>query len=129
MIDVWIADDHPIVRAGLRHIVADVASIRVVGESADADDLLAKIQGATADVLLLDASMPGPGVFELLHRLAENRPDLRVLVLGDHPVEHVALRMLQHGASGPAEVEAALESLCLAFERAKPAAAARWKKA
>lgn len=99
-IDVWIADDHPIVRAGLRQIVSNAPSIRVVGESVDAYDLLDAGGAATADVLLLDATMPGPGVFELLSRLTEAWPGVGIVVLGDHAVEHVAFHMLQRGASG-----------------------------
>ena len=99
-IDVWIADDHPIVRAGLRHIVAGAPVIRVVGESADADDLLAKIPHAAPDVLLLDASMPGPGVFELVSRLVGSWRGVRIVVLGDRVMEHVASHVLQRGAAG-----------------------------
>jgi two-component system invasion response regulator UvrY len=100
MIKVLIADDHAVVRAGLRELLLQRASIMVVGEAADGDELLASAQETPADVLLLDVSMPGPPFLDVLHRIRALAPSLRVLVLTMHPEDQFALRALRAGASG-----------------------------
>ena len=66
MIRLLIADDHPIVREGLKRIIADCPDMKLVGEAVDGDEALAKCVSAKADVLLLDVSMPGPGFLETM---------------------------------------------------------------
>ncbi len=88
------------VRAGLRELLLQRASIMVVGEAADGDALLASAQETPADVLLLDVSMPGPPFLDVLHRVRALAPSLRVLVLTMHPEDQFALRALRAGASG-----------------------------
>jgi DNA-binding NarL/FixJ family response regulator len=100
MIKVLIADDHAVVRAGLRELLLQRASIMVVGEAADGDALLASAQETPADVLLLDVSMPGPPFLDVLHRVRALAPSLRILVLTMHPEDQFALRALRAGASG-----------------------------
>ena len=100
MIKLFIADDHPIVREGLRRMMAENADVRVVGEASNGTELLEKIGWSDASVLLLDISMPGPGVLELLQELRQRRPGLHVLVLSMHPEEQYAVRVLRAGADG-----------------------------
>lgn len=100
MIGLLVADDHPIVREGLKRIVSMYDDIRVVGEAVDGDDVLEQAKNEDVDVVLLDVSMPGPGFLETLRRLREIRPGLRILVLSVHPEDQYAVHALRAGASG-----------------------------
>jgi DNA-binding NarL/FixJ family response regulator len=100
MIRLFISDDHPILREGLKHVVAQYRDIEVVGEAEDADATYAGCVAKNADVLLLDVSMPGPGILEVIARLKELNPRLRILVLSVHPERHYAKRVLKAGADG-----------------------------
>ncbi len=100
MIRLLIADDHPIVREGVRRIVEDCLDIEVVGEAVDGDDLRMKLDTTKADVLLLDISMPGPGFLSIMERLRAEHSATRVLVLSVHSEEQYALRALRAGAAG-----------------------------
>lgn len=100
MIRLLVADDHPIVRDGLKFVVAQSPDFRVVGEADDAASTLQMCSRTEADVLLLDVSMPGPGIVELIRRLKILRPRLRILVLSVHPEQYYARRVLTAGADG-----------------------------
>ena len=100
MIRVFIVDDHPIVRSGIRRIAEEDRGITVTGEAASGDAALVALQQAVADVILLDVSMPGPPFTETLRRLREEHPSVRVLVLSAHPEDQWAVRALRGGASG-----------------------------
>lgn len=100
MIRLFIADDHPIVRAGLKGIVADEGDINVVGETSTGVGLSQLLRKTPTDVLLLDVSMPGPGLVPLLDELREIHPTIAVLVLSVHPEEQYATRALRAGARG-----------------------------
>jgi len=100
MFRLLIADDHPVVRQGLRRIIAEQPWLTVVGEATNGDDVLAQTARLKADVLLLDVSMPGAGFLEVLRQLRRDHPGLRVLVLSVHPEEQYALRALRAGADG-----------------------------
>ena len=100
MIRLLIADDHPIVREGLRRIVAEQPGLTVVGEATNGDEVLTEVRRHVVDVVLLDVSMPGLGFLEVLRQLKEEHPRLRVLVLSTHPEEQYAVRALKAGAAG-----------------------------
>jgi len=100
VIRLLIADDHPIVREGLKRIIAECPDMELVGEAVDGDAALAKCAEVDVDVLLLDVSMPGPGFLETMHCLRKERPDIRVLVLSVHSEDQYAVRALRLGASG-----------------------------
>jgi len=100
VIRVFIADDHSLVRAGFRELLAGTPGMKVVGESADGDDMLAQLMHTTADVLLLDIGMPGPGVLHLLQHLAVDHPRLRVLVVSMYPENQMAVQAIEAGAAG-----------------------------
>lgn len=100
MIRVFLVDDHPIVRSGIRRIAEDDSGIEVTGEAASGDAALVALQRTVADVVLLDVSMPGPPFPETLKRLREEHPTVRVLVLSAHPEDQWAVRALRGGASG-----------------------------
>jgi two-component system invasion response regulator UvrY len=100
MIKLLIADDHQIVRDGLKYVVSQSRDIQVVGEADTGDAAIQICKGIEADVLLLDVSMPGPGVLDVIKRLKRMRPNLRILVLSVHPEGHYARRVLMAGADG-----------------------------
>ncbi len=100
MIRLLVADDHPVVREGLRNIIDDCQDIEVVGEAEDADGVMEQTRQTRADVLLLDVSMPGPGFTDVMQRLRKEQPQLKVLVLSIHPEEEYAIRALRAGAMG-----------------------------
>lgn len=100
MIRLFVADDHPIVREGLKRLVSAQDDMVVVGEAEDGDETLARLRNDAADVLLLDVSMPGPGVLVIIRRLRETRPRLRILVLSVHSEDQYAVRTLRAGAAG-----------------------------
>lgn len=118
MIRVAIADDHPLVRNGLRQLLADDPAIAVVGEAADGDETLALMRTALPDVLLLDITMPGAPFPEMLRRLRGAYPDVHVLVLTMHAESQFAVRALKEGAAGyltkerpPAEIREAIRQV------------------
>lgn len=100
MIRLLLADDHAVVRAGLRRILDEQADLRVVAEAATGDEVLAAVASDPVDVVVLDISMPGPGVFELLRRLNDAHRSVRTVVLTMHREDQYALRVLRAGAAG-----------------------------
>lgn len=100
MIRLVIADDHPLVRAGFRQLAASDAEIMVVGEAVDGTSLLECLRTVTADVVVLDISMPGPGFLELVGRLRQDYPGVAILVVTVHPEGHLAVEALRAGAAG-----------------------------
>jgi len=117
MIRLLIADDHPVVREGLRRIVADDPGLQVVGEAVDGDGVLALILRQPTDVVLLDVSMPGPGFLQVLERLRAEHPGVKVLVLSVHPEEQYAVRALRAGAAGYLTKDHSPEQLIEAIRR------------
>ncbi|MGH7586217.1 MAG: response regulator [Gemmatimonadales bacterium] len=100
MIRLLVADDHPVVREGLRRILDETPGMRVVGEARDGEEVLEQVGRLPADVLLLDVSMPGPGFLGVLDSVRAREPTLRVLVLSVHPEDQYAVRALRAGAAG-----------------------------
>jgi DNA-binding NarL/FixJ family response regulator len=118
VIRVLVADDHAVVREGLRRILDEHADLRVVAEVADGDGVLQAVAASPVDVVVLDISMPGPGVFEVLRRLAESHRAVRTVVLTIHPEDQYAVRVLQAGAAGYLSKERSPELLVEAIRRA-----------
>jgi two-component system invasion response regulator UvrY len=100
MIRILVADDHAVIREGLRRILEEHADLKVIAEAGTGDELMAVLADSSADVLVLDISMPGPGVFALLQRLRAEHPRLRCVVLTVHPAAQYAVRVLRAGAAG-----------------------------
>jgi DNA-binding NarL/FixJ family response regulator len=117
MIRLFIADDHPVVRAGLRGIVDGEPDFEVVGEACDGGDMLARIGRTPAEVLLLDVSMPGPGFLEVLRGLKQDHPRVAVLVLSVHPEDQYAVRALRAGAAGYLTKDHSPEELVAAIRK------------
>jgi DNA-binding NarL/FixJ family response regulator len=100
-IRVLIVDDHAILRAGVREMLADEEDLQVVGEAGSAEEALQLLNGGTkVDVVVLDITLPGQSGIELLKHLRTERPDLAILVLSMHPERSFAVRLMRAGANG-----------------------------
>ncbi len=117
MIKVLIADDHAILRAGLKHMLSEYPDISVGDEAADGHEALAKAQAENWDVMLLDMTMPGKSGIELIKHLKLLVPKLRILVLSMHKEDVFAVRALKAGASGYLCKDNAEEQLVAALRK------------
>jgi DNA-binding NarL/FixJ family response regulator len=117
MIRVLIADDHKIVRDGLKGILAATADIEVAAEAAGGDEALALVRANDYDVALIDMSMPGLSGIDLVKRLRSEKPRLRLLVLSMHGEHQYAARALKAGASGYLTKDSASEQLLGAIRK------------
>ena len=117
MIRILIADDHSIVREGLKQIVAEVPDMEVADTASDGQEALNKALKNDFDVIILDISMPIKTGLDVLKELKEKKPGLNILMLSIHPEEHYALRVLKAGASGYLTKESAPDELITAIRR------------
>ena len=117
MIKTVIADDHPIVRAGLKQILADASDIEVAAEAGDGHELLRLIRKGGVDVVLLDITMPGLMGLDALKQVRVENPDLPILVLSMHPEDQYGIRVLKAGASGYLMKSAAPDQLVGAIRK------------
>ncbi len=117
MIRLAIADDHPIVREGLRRIATEGAGISVTGEASNAPELFHLLGAAPVDVVLLDVSMPGSNFIETLRTLRMQHASVKVLVLSVHPEDQWAVRALRAGAAGYLTKDHSPEQLIEAIRR------------
>ncbi len=117
MIKVLIADDHAVVRSGLKQILAETRDMVAAGEAADGNEVLGSIRKNQWDVVVLDISMPGRSGLEILKDLKRIRPELPVLVLSIHSEDQYALRVLRAGASGYMTKETAPDELVKAIRK------------
>ncbi len=99
-IRILIADDHPIVRAGFKLVIADTQDMTVADEAANGQEVLNLIRKHDYDIVLLDISMPGRNGLEVLKDLKAEKPKLPVMILSIYPEEQYAFRALRAGASG-----------------------------
>lgn len=99
MIRVFIADDHAIVRQGLRKLLEELPDVEVIGEASDGRQVLQAEGKERWDVLLLDLSLPRVSGLEVLRRLREEQPGLRIVVLSMYPEDQFALRLVHEGAA------------------------------
>ncbi len=117
MIRVFIADDHAIVRAGLKRLLSETEDIEVAGEAGDGLEALAAVETVPMDVLLLDLNMPGLGGVEVLKEVKKSHPDLGVLVLTMYPEDQYALRVFQSGGDGFVSKSSVSDELIQAIRR------------
>jgi DNA-binding NarL/FixJ family response regulator len=117
MIRVLVADDHTIVREGLKQILAKSGDLTVAGEAANGNDVLKMVRAQEWDVLVTDMSMPGRSGIELIKLVKEACPKLPVLVLSMFGEEQYAVRAIRAGASGYLNKESASEQLVTAIRK------------
>ena len=111
MTTLVLADDHQIVRDGLKRILAATPDLQVVAEAADGDELLKLVKAGDYDVAVVDMSMPGLAGPALIKRLKSEKPKLRILVLSMHGEQQYAARVLKAGAAGYLNKDSAAELL------------------
>ncbi|HYL26102.1 MAG TPA: response regulator transcription factor [Burkholderiales bacterium] len=117
MTRVLLADDHKIVREGLKRILAATTDLEVAGEAANGDELLRLVKAGDYDVAVVDMSMPGLSGVALVKRLKSEKPKLRMLVLSMHGESQYAARVLKAGASGYLNKDSAAEQLVGAIRK------------
>jgi len=117
MIKVLIADDHAIVREGLKQILSDIPDMKVFGEAGSGDEALQLIRNERWHIMLLDIAMPGKNVLELIKLAKHQSPHLPILILSMYPEDQYAVRMLRAGADGYLTKESAPEQLVAAIRK------------
>jgi DNA-binding NarL/FixJ family response regulator len=117
MTRIAIADDHAVVRRGLRQIVSEAPGLSVVGEAASADELLTVLRSRAVDIVVLDLSLGLRDGIDALKHVKSEFPRLPVIILSMHPADLFAVRSLRAGASGYVEKEAAPEELVAAIRQ------------
>ncbi len=116
-IKILIADDHPIVRAGFKQVIADTPDMLVADEAGNGQEVLNLIGKKDYDLVLLDISMPGRSGLEILKDLKSEKPKLPVLILSIYPEEQYAVRALRAGASGYMTKASAANELIAAIRK------------
>jgi len=116
LIRILIADDHAIVREGLKQILVDMPDLVVAGEAANGAEAMQAIRAEKWDVVLLDISMPGSSGLDVLKQAKSEQPKLRVIVLSMYPEAVYALRALRAGASGYVTKNSATKELATAIQ-------------
>jgi len=117
MLRILIADDHTIVRKGLKQILLEEFSNAVIEEVPDAEELIQKVMAHKWDVVVSDLSMPGRSGLDALQQIKSSYPDLPVLILSIHPEEQYALRALKSGAAGYLSKDTAPDELVKAVKK------------
>ena len=117
MIRVLVADDHTVVRRGLKEVLEESKDIRVEGEASNAREVLEQVRKQAWDVVVLDINMPGRSGLELLEDLRRERPQIPVLILTIYSEDQFALRALRSGAAGYLTKEAVPERLVEAVRK------------
>jgi two-component system, NarL family, invasion response regulator UvrY len=100
MIKVLLADDHQILRDGLKQLLAEYDDIQVAGEASNGNETLRKIREEEWNIVVLDMSMPGKSGIELIKQIKVEKPKLPILILSMHKEEQYAVRSLKAGAAG-----------------------------
>lgn len=117
MIKVLIADDHTLVRKGLKQILLETEDIEKVDEAKDGKETISKVSQNEYDLVLLDISLPGRSGIDVLKQIKELDPELPVLILSMHPEEQYAVRSLRAGAAGYLTKESAPDELIQAIRK------------
>ena len=117
MIRILVADDHNLVREGLKQILSANADLVVAAEALDGDQCLARVRAEDFDLVLLDMSMPGLSGIDLVRRLKLEKPKLRILVLSMHGEQQYAVRAFKAGASGYLTKDSASAQLMAAIRK------------
>ncbi|MBK7375451.1 MAG: response regulator transcription factor [Chitinophagaceae bacterium] len=117
MLRILIADDHTVVRKGLKQILLEEFTNAVIDEVPDAEELIKKVMAEKWDVVVSDLSMPGRSGLDALQQIKISFPELPVLILSIHPEEQYALRALKSGAAGYLSKDTAPDELVKAVKK------------
>ena len=116
-IKILIADDHSLIREGLKKILKGASDMRVTAEAQNSQEVLEQARRTSLDLVVLDISFPGRSGLEILKDLKQEYPKLPVLILSMHPEDRFAVRALKSGASGYVTKESAVEELIKAIRK------------
>lgn len=118
MIDLLLADDHTLVREGLKQILSDIEDIGRIDEASTGEEVISQMNENEYDIVLLDISMPGRSGIEILKQVKKMKPEQNILMLSMYPEEQYAVRCFKSGASGyvtkdtaPAELISAIHQV------------------
>lgn len=119
MIRVLIADDHTMIREGLKLVLSSAPDLSVVGEAENGDAVMRQLRSTDFDVLVLDLSMPGPGRSgaQLIKQIHDEKPQLRILILSMHQESQYAIQAIKSGAAGYLTKECASVELVNAIRK------------
>ena len=117
MIDILIADDHELIREGLKKILKKEPDMQVVGEARNAQEAFELVRNRKLNIVLLDISMPGMSGLDALSELRQSHPKLPVLILSMHPEDRFAVRALKAGAAGYITKDSAVGELVKAIRK------------
>ena len=117
MLRILIADDHAIIRKGLKQILLEEYPFAIIEEVSDAEGVMKKIISNEWNIIICDISMPGRSGLDVLQEVKQNFPKLPVLILSIHPEEQYAIRVLKAGAAGYLSKDVATEELVKAVQR------------
>ncbi len=117
MIRIVVADDHTIVREGLKQLLTAAGDLEVVAEAQNGHEVIERVRALEFDVLLLDMSMPGKSGIELIKQVHGEKPKLRILVLSMHEEHQYAVRAIRAGAAGYLTKEGASSQLVQAIRK------------
>jgi two-component system, NarL family, invasion response regulator UvrY len=117
MINVLIADDHALIREGLKKTLSGEPDMSLVGDASNVADLFKQLERLTVNIVLLDITMPGESGLDALKELRQKYPHIPVLILSFHPEHRFAVRALKAGASGYITKQSATEELVQAIRK------------
>ncbi|HZS12364.1 MAG TPA: response regulator transcription factor [Nitrospirales bacterium] len=117
IVKVLVADDHAVVREGLKQIISETSDIVVAGEARTGQEVLDMVRSVDLDLVLLDIAMPGRSGLDTLTHIKRERPSLPVLILSIHPEDQYAVRVLKAGASGYLTKDSAPDQLVAAIRK------------
>ena len=117
MIKVLIADDHSVVRRGLKQILSEESDMKVADEARNSQEVIEKVSKEEFNVIVLDITMPGKSGLEILNDIKKLQPNTPILILSMHPEEQFAIRALRSGASGYLTKDGAPEELVIAIRK------------
>lgn len=114
---ILLADDHPIIRAGLKQILNELAGLQLIDEAINGNEVIAKTRNNEYDLIILDISLPDRNGLDVLKQIRTEKPGALVLILSIHPEEQYAKRVLKAGASGYLTKNSAPEELLKAANK------------
>lgn len=117
MIKVFIADDHPLVRRGIKNIIQDEEDIQFMGEANNVQEIMDQIYTCCWDILVLDITMPGKNGLDALIEIKKIKSDLKIIILTMYQEEEIVLRALKTGASGFINKESVPDELISAIRK------------
>ena len=117
MINIFIADDHALIREGIKKILSTVSDIKLVGETANPHEISEQLKKVNCDILILDLSMPGKDGLDVLKEIKNFSPEIKILIMTMLPEDQFAKRTLKAGASGYLTKESAPDELITAIRR------------